>query len=198
MTVRRQYTIADLLNFPDDGSRYEVIQGELYVTAAPHFRHQAALNQIGSALTAWSMAGGGGLPLPGAGVIFSINTGVIPDYLWVSDERLPLILIDPATGEQDGTFHAAPDLVVEILSPGRENEERDRETKLSLYSRRGVREYWLIDYRQRTVVVYRRTNAAALELATTLMASDRLTSPLLPGFVLAVEQIFHLPGTLQP
>lgn len=138
MAIRTRLTIADLPNFPDDGCRYEVIEGELYVTAAPHFRHQAALSQINGAVTTWSAAGGGGWPLPGAGVIFDFNTGVIPDFLWVSDERLPAITIDPETGEQDGKLHEAPDLVVEILSPGRANEERDRETKPALFSRRTV------------------------------------------------------------
>lgn len=193
-----QFTIADLENMPEDGNRYEVIDGELYMTAAPHLEHQIAINQIGAALTAWSNASGQGLPVPGAGVIFAFNTGVIPDYLWVSDERLPAIIINPKTGEQDGKFYAAPDLVVEVLSPGRENEERDRETKLTLYSRRGVREYWIVDRALKVVAVYRRTAAAALELAATLTVDDTLTSPLLPDFALPVAQIFRLPKVVLP
>ena len=193
-----QFTVADLENLPEDSSRYEVIDGELYVSTAPHSDHQAAISQIDAAFVVWYNATGRGWPLPGAGVIFAFNAGVVPDYLWVSDERLPVVIIDPETGERDGKFHAAPDLVVEILSPGRVNEERDRATKLTLYSRRGVKEYWIVDRTLKTVEVYRRAAAAALELAGTLTVGDTLTSPMLPDFALPVEQIFRLPRVVMP
>jgi Uma2 family endonuclease len=200
MTTSYQFTVADLERMPDDGSRYEVIDGELYVTAAPHFRHQAVLFQISAAFGVWFNATGGrgrGLPLPGAGVKFAFNAGVIPDFLWISNDRLRAITVNPATGERDGKFHEAPELLVEILSPGPENEERDRETKLTLYSRRGAKEYWIVDQARRAVEVYRRTPAAALELAATLGEGDTLTSPLLADFALPVAQIFVMPPELE-
>ena len=86
-----------------------------------------------------------------------------------------------------------PQVVFEVLSPGKANEERDRETKLTLYSRRGVRECWIINRFTRTVAIYRRTAAAELVLTTTLTDRDTLTSPLLPDFALAIEDIFLLP-----
>lgn len=193
-----QFTIADLENMPEDGNRYEVIDGELYVTAAPHSDHQACLDQFIVALGGWYNVTGHGWPVSGAGVKLAFSTGVIPDLIWFSDERLPGAIINPETGERDGKFYAAPDLVVEVLSPGRENEERDRETKLTLYSRRGVREYWIVDRALKVVAVYRRTAAAALELAATLMVDDTLTSPLLPDFALPVAQIFRLPKVVLP
>lgn len=192
----RQFTVADLEHLPDDGNRYEVIDGELYVTSAPHFDHQSALDQLVWAFRGWHDESGLGWPISGTGIIFAANTGVIPDLMWISDERLPTVLINPQTGQRDGKLHAAPDLVVEILSPGHENELRDREVKLTLYSRRGVLEYWLVDRARRIVEVYRRTAVAALELAATLTERDALASPLLPGFALPVERIFRLPGTL--
>jgi Uma2 family endonuclease len=196
VTSQRQFTVYDLENFPDDGSRYEVIDGELYVTAAPHFEHQFALLRVTIPLGIWCESTGRGALVDGAGLIFDLNSGVIPDLLWVSSERLPAITVNPRTGQRDGKFHAAPELVVEVLSPGRENEERDRETKLTLYSRRGVREYWIVDRFTRQVEVYRRTPAAVLELAVILTAADTITSPLLPEFALPVEQIFRLPPGL--
>ena len=84
-----------------------------------------------------------------------------------------------------------------MLSPGRDNEERDRETKLSLYSRRGVREYWIVDRFLRCVESYRRNGNAALELVASMTIGDNITLPLLPGFAPPVEQIFHLPQALQ-
>jgi len=196
LTGERQFTVADLENFPDDGNRYEVIDGELYVTTAPHFEHQFALNQVGVALTAWSNATGLGWTFPGVGVIFAANAGVVPDLIWISAERLSVITDNPRTGRRDGKFYAAPDLVVEVLSPGRDNEARDREIKLTLYSRRGVREYWIVDRFTQRVEVFRRNAQAALELAATLTVGDAVSSPLLPDFALPVEQIFRLPEGL--
>ena len=84
---------------------------------------------------------------------------------------------------------ATDPLVVEVLSPGAENERLDRELKLSLYSRQGVREYWIVDWRARTVQVYRRQQTQ-LELAATLLGEDVLTSPLLPGFACPISRFW--------
>ena len=75
----------------------------------------------------------------------------------------------------------APDLVVEVLSPGSTNERRDRELKLKLYSRQGVHEYWIVDWQRHNLQVYRRSEAE-LHLVATLEDEDTLTSPNLPGF----------------
>ncbi len=66
---------------------------------------------------------------------------------------------------------ASPELVVEILSPGPKNEERDRNLKLCLYSARGVREYWIVSPMAKTLELYRR-DAGVLTLATTLYPED--------------------------
>jgi len=80
-------------------------------------------------------------------------------------------------------------LVIEVLSPGRANEVRDREVKLQLYSRRGVQEYWIADWRRHTVDVYRREDGA-LRLVATLSDGDTVTSPLLPGFASPVSSLW--------
>lgn len=79
-----------------------------------------------------------------------------------------------------------------MISPGRRNEERDRDVKLKFYSRRGVREYWIVDWREPSIAVYRRRQAK-LYLAATLMADDLLTSPLLPGFAWPVRELCASP-----
>lgn len=79
--------------------------------------------------------------------------------------------------------------MVEVLSPGPANEQRDRELKLSLYSRQGVQEYWIVDWQAQVVQVYRREQAA-LQLAATLFVGDVLTSPLLPGFTCPVDRFW--------
>jgi Uma2 family endonuclease len=78
---------------------------------------------------------------------------------------------------------------VEVLSPGSANERRDRGVKLKLSSRRGVSEYWIVDWQQRKVEVYRRQQMA-LQLLATLYAIDTLTSPVLPGFACPVVTLF--------
>ena len=72
---------------------------------------------------------------------------------------------------------------------GSTNEQRDREAKLKLYSRRGVLEYWIVDWRLHQVEVYRRAGMG-LELVGTLRETDTLTSPHLPGFADSLLQLF--------
>lgn len=117
------------------------------------------------------------------GVIFAEDDDVAPDVIWISHTRRVTAL------GPDGHLHAAPELVVEILSPGTTNERRDREAKLKLYSRRGVLEYWIVDWRTQQVEVYRREELA-LRLVATLYTTDTLTSPLLPGFACEGATLF--------
>jgi Uma2 family endonuclease len=91
--------------------------------------------------------------------------------------------------EDDGKLHAAPELAIEVVSKGWHNERRDREVKLKLYSRRGVSEYWILDWMSKKVEVFRRQNAE-LKLVTTLYVSDKLETPLLPEFSCEVSEIF--------
>jgi len=179
-----RWTIHDLEAYDlREGNRYEIIEGELFVSTQPHLAHQRVCRRLTVEISNWAERGGGGEVLIAPGVIFDAENAVAPDLAWVSAERLPLI-----EGE-DGKLHDAPDLAVEVLSPGAANTRRDRETKLHLYSLRGVREYWIVDGSARSIQVYRHM-AGALKLAATLLAEDELTSPLLPGFSLAVARLF--------
>lgn len=182
-TVARRWTTADLEDLPDDSNRYELIDGELHVTTAPHFWHQIVQGNVQFALDTWSKQSGAGLTVPGPGVIFSPADAVIPDVVWVSRARLPEIL-----GE-DGKLHAAPDLAVEILSPGTTNVERDRVTKRQQYGNWGVQEYWLVDRFTRMIEVFRLAEGA-LHLTATLGESATLRSPMLPGFACVVAELF--------
>ncbi|MBK9715503.1 MAG: Uma2 family endonuclease [Kouleothrix sp.] len=168
-----------------EGERYEIIDGELYVTTQPHFRHQATGDNIIVELGIWSRRTGLGRTFQAPGVVFAEDNAVAPDIVWLSKERMPQVL------GPDGKLHDAPDLVIEILSPGKANEERDRDKKLALYSRQGVPEYWIVDWRAETVEIYRRQEAQ-LQLDQTLKSGDQITSPLLPGFACAVDRFFEL------
>ena len=178
-----QWTTADLELFPQDGKRYEIIDGELFVTTAPHWYHQRTCGNIYQALNIWSQTTNLGQASLAAGIIFTDTDNVIPDVLWVSNERLTAILDDA------GHLTAAPELAVEVLSPGTEQIRRDRELKLKLYSIKGVREYWIVDWRSQQVEIYQRDNAILVQTAT-LFATNTLTSPLLPNFNCPVSQFF--------
>jgi Uma2 family endonuclease len=178
-----RWTTADLELLPNNGNRYEIIDGELFVTRAPHWQHQEVSDNICTELKLWSRLTGLGKAATTPGIIFTDADNVIPDVVWVSNQRLATLLDD------EGHLTGAPELVVEVLSAGAEGERRDKEVKLKLYSSRGVQEYWIVDWRLQQIEVYRREKAT-LVLAVTLFASDEITSPLLPGFSCTVGRLF--------
>ena len=183
VTETMRWTTQDLELLPDDGRRYEILDGELLVTRAPHWGHQETCGNIYAALKAWSRTTGLGKAAINPGIIFTDADNVIPDVVWATHERLAVLL------DEAGHLTAAPELVVEVLSPGAENDRRDRDLKLRLYSSRGVQEYWIVDWQLQQVEVYRRQEGK-LGLVATLLVPDTITSPLLPDFSCAVEQFF--------
>lgn len=142
-----QITWQDVQQMPDDGNRYEAIEGELYMTPAPTVRHQRISGRLEWALKELLVDPGRGelLHAP-VGVEFpATSEGVQPDILFVSRGRRGIVAEDWLRG--------APDLVVEILSPT--TAHRDRGVKLRLYERQGVAEYWIVDPEAEAVEVWR-------------------------------------------
>lgn len=183
MDTALRWTSADLAVLPDDGKRYEIIDGELYISRRPHWHHQRTCVKLLAALEAWSVQTGAGEANLAPGVIFAEDDDVAPDVVWISHARRATAL------GTDGHLHAAPELVIEVLSPGVTNERCDREAKLKLYSRHGVLEYWIVGWRTQQVEVHRRQDLA-LRLVATLYPADTLTSPLLPDFACEVVTLF--------
>ena len=183
-TAGIRWTTSDLeLLTNDEGKRYEIIDGELFVTRSPHFRHQDASGNIYFELQVWSKTTSNGKAIFTPGIIFTDVDNVEPDLVWISNKRLATLLDD------SGHLTGAPELVIEVLSPGINNERRDKEAKLKLYSSQGVQEYWIVSWQLKTVEVYRREDLR-LKLVATLLESDILTSPLLSGFNCQVEKFF--------
>lgn len=180
---RVRWSIADLELFPEDGKRYEIINGELFVTRARNWKHQEVLGNVYSVLKDWSRKTGLGRSAVAPGIIFSATDSVIPDVVWASNQRLEECL------DQSGHLTDAPELVIEVLSKGVKDKQRDLELKRKLYSIQGVQEYWILNYQQQQIKVYRREQAV-LELTVTLLAEDTLTSPLLPEFSCVVRELF--------
>jgi Uma2 family endonuclease len=175
-------TIADLEATPDDGNRYELIDGEIFVSRAPSYFHQSVLMNIAFAFLDYLRTNPIGKILPGVGVIFDDHNGVVPDLVFLTHERRRKIL-------GVGRLQAAPEIAIEILSPGSSNERRDRHIKRNLYSERGVSEYWIVDPENRAVEIYRR-GEGGLEFFASLRGADTVTSEVLPGFRVAAETFF--------
>ncbi len=185
MSSSLRFTMTDLEALPDqlDDTRYEVIDGELFVAEQPHWAHQYVGAALAAALETWNGPMRRGIANIAPGVIFSPEDTVAPDVVWISRERAARGLWP------DGKLHLPLELIAEVLSPGSANERRDREVKLKLYAREGVEEYWLVDWRTRTVEVYRRAGDRP-HLVATLTDADSLSSPLLPGFSYPVRALW--------
>ena len=177
-------TVADLDACPDDNNRYELIGGELFVSRAPGIPHQRVILNLEISLSNYLAEHPIGVLVPGAGAIFSDYDAVIPDLVFVRNERW----LQVVTGEK---FTGAPDLVLEILSPGAENRRRDLLVKRQLYGKYGVAEYWVIDGETRAVEVYR-LQKEHLESVASLSIGDEINTPLLPAFRLSVNALFKL------
>ena len=112
-------TVEDLEAMPEDGNRYEVIEGELFVSCAPGLPHQLIATNIVLLLGNYLKENPIGVVVPTPGLILERYSGVIPDIVFFSHERGAEIIANER-------LQAAPELVIEILSPGRENLARDR------------------------------------------------------------------------
>jgi Uma2 family endonuclease len=173
------WTTTDLALFPEDGNRYETIDGQLFVTRALSWIHQKAATRISTALDNWSETRQLGEVVQAPGIIFSDGDNVIPDVAWASKACLATSL------DAAGHLTAAPELIVECLSYGGNNAARDylrysfaeRQLKLKLYSARGVMIDWIIDWQRERVEVYER-RGNQLVLRETLQPGDTLTGPL--------------------
>jgi Uma2 family endonuclease len=182
-----EWTYQDYLRIPrgaDDGRRFEVIRGVLYVTATPTFPHQYAVGEIFSFLRDFARPRDLGLALVAP---FNIR---LPER--IADPLAPDVMFFRKGNEprdEGSDFQGVPDLVVEVLSPS--TRRRDRTVKLDAYRDAGVAEYWIADPRARTVQVYglNDTRTSYVELGRYEIGEEAVSS-LLPGLRVPVSEIF--------
>jgi Uma2 family endonuclease len=174
-----RFTYEDYARLPDD-RRYEVIDGELFLTPAPTPYHQLVKQRIEQFLLEHVESRGLGQVLDApCDVVLSRFDVLQPDIFFVSSGRLAVI------GEK--YISDAPDLVVEVLSPG--TRKRDRVFKSKRYARFGVREMWIADPDKKTIEVH--VNAEKSFRREALYAGDDvLLSPLLPGLEVPLARVF--------
>jgi Uma2 family endonuclease len=177
-------TYQDYLELPDDGNRYEIIDGELFVNPAPVPQHQRIVRNVCRALDRhFERVGGGEVLWAPLDIVLRDDRIVQPDVAVFVGERRQII------GPKN--VQGAPDLVVEVISPG--SRRLDEIEKRRLYERSGVTEYWIIDPELELLKIYRRTVAAFERVAEISMESGgAITTPLLAGFTLAIEAVFEL------
>ncbi len=136
-------TYRDLWHSPDDGNRWEIINGEVHVTPPPEVAHQTTVLNLASLLRSHVHKHDlGEVWVAPIGVVLEKPSGVQPDVIFVSKQRLHIV--------QDKGIFGAPDLVVEILSPSTAG--RDRGLKREAYERSGVAHYWLLDPKRHTLL----------------------------------------------
>lgn len=177
--TRRKRTYADYLETPE-GERYELLDGELIALSTPGIAHQdSSLNLSVELSVLRRRAGIGRVFAAPVDVVLSDTDVVQPDLVFVSNERAGIIT--------DANIRGAPDLVIEILSPS--TEERDRVFKRALYARHGVREYWLVDTRRKTIEQLL-LDGDDFRLAGVFGAGETLVSPTLGGYALDVSAAF--------
>jgi Uma2 family endonuclease len=181
-------TYEDFLLFPDDGKRHELIDGEHYVTPSPSLRHQTIVGNLFLALGKFLENHPiGRVWVAPLDVVLTKFDGVEPDLIYVSRERASVLTRQNIQG--------APDLAVEILSPG--TRKTDEVTRRRAYERCGIREYWVFDPELDLVKVYRLTGGKferVAELSSESLSSesdDVLTTPLLPELRIPLRSLFR-------
>ena len=178
-TTRVRFTYEDYLNAPED-KRYELLDGELIMVASPSIQHQRTERKLSTRVDGFvEQHDLGEMFFAPTDVILSDTDVVQPDLLFVSRERAHIIAHDAIRG--------APDLVVEILSPS--TARRDLTFKRRLYAKHGVKEYWQVNIDERRVTVLSLGNGD-YEVAAVYGSGETLTSSVLPGFALVIDEIF--------
>jgi Uma2 family endonuclease len=181
----RAWTYADLVALPDDQLRHELIDGEHVVTPSPNTGHQEISKRLFRALdTHVELKRMGQVLYAPFDVKLSLFTVLVPDLVYFTTERFARVV-----NEKHAT--AAPDLVVEILSPG--TRRRDKGRKRAVYDREGVQEYWIVDPEAQSITALRRPRpGTGLTDVTTLTvdADGVLASPLFPGLDIPLRDVF--------
>lgn len=178
--VRPRVSYADLERAPEDGRRYELYDGEVFVVPAPLARHQVTQQQIVQVLVAYAKQTGGFAVESPIDIVFSEYDVLQPDVVFFSAARRHLI-------DLDRVIRHAPDLCVEVLSPS--TAATDRGKKMQMFARYGVGAYWIVDPAARTIEVYELAGNS-YELRATGSGDALVTSGTLPGCSFRADSVF--------
>ena len=169
-------TAEELMNIDDDSHRHELIKGELLTMPLPKHPHGRVAAKLTIMLGQYVIANRLGEICAETGYKLESDPDTVlgPDVSFVAQDRID---------STDGYYPGSPDLAVEVLSPG--DRKARVEHKLSLWLEAGARSVWLVNPRRRTVVVISSTGERK-----TLHDTDELVDDTVPGFRIAVSEIF--------
>ena len=184
--TQRPWTYSDLVALPEDQLRHELIDGEHFVSPSPTLAHQVVLGRLFAALNrhVTSHRSGEVLFAP-FDVKLSAYTVLVPDLVYFTADRFARVV-------NDKHATAAPDLVVEVLSPG--TRRRDLGRKRAVYDRDGVQEYWLVDPAAESITALRRPGPGAglTDMRVLALAGGGvLESPLFPRLTIRLRDVFR-------
>jgi Uma2 family endonuclease len=179
--VQPRVSFADLERAPEDGRRYELYDGEVYVVPAPMPRHQRVQMRLVEWLDEYAESVGAFAVDSPIDIVFSEHDVLQPDVVFFGPARAHLVDLDRAIRD-------APDLCVEILSASTEATDRGR--KMQMFARYGVPEYWIVDPVKATIEVHR-LQAGSYVLAQRAAKDDEVQSAVIPNTALRVGRIFR-------
>lgn len=175
---KRLLTYEDLVQLPDDGNRYEIIDGELYVTPAPSRRHAEVVARLFALLFNFVRARRlGRVYTAPVDVKLARHRIVQPDILFIKQDRLSVFSPDAVEGR--------PDMVVEVLSPSTRN--RDLGLKARVYAEMGIPEYWMADPIAERFAISVLANGQYAEVAHEGMS---VRSTIVPGLIVDLDELF--------
>ena len=178
--VHPRMSYADLERMPEDGRRYELYDGEVFVVPAPLPRHQITQQNIVLLLASYARETGGFAIQSPIDIVFSDYDVLQPDVVFFTAARGHLV-------DLDRVIRDAPDLCVEVLSPSTASTDRGKKTQM--FARYGVPEYWIVDPVAATIEIYE-LDAGRFELRRTISGDDAVTSRTLPGCSFVASSIF--------
>jgi len=178
--VRPRVSYADLERAPEDGRRYELYDGEVFVVPAPLLKHQWAQHRVAEILYRYAADHGG---VPGQApldVAFSDYDVLQPDVVYFTSAHAHFI--DPSR-----VIRHSPDLCVEVLSPS--TAATDRGKKMQMFARYQVPEYWIVDPDAETIEIYE-LRSGTYELMVKASGDMAITSTRLPGLSFPAGSLF--------
>lgn len=182
---KKKYTYQDYLDLPADGKRYEIINGELIMAAAPYTTHMRVSKRIYNELLAYSQNETIGEIFYAPIDVYLSETNIVqPDLLFILKENSHIIT--------ERYINGAPDLVIEILSTS--TAYHDLIEKKELYAQYGVHEYWFVDPKRQCVEIYLNKDRE-FELQQRVEKDEAVASIILPGFQVELEEIFEMEST---
>jgi Uma2 family endonuclease len=179
--ARHPVSFSELLQYPEDGRRYELYDGELLELSAPIILHQLAMVRAAEVLRAYERTHGGLVVVAPMDVVFDEFNVLEPDVLFVVAARVHLLDVRQHV-------HIPPDVVVEVLSPS--TARRDRGVKMRMYAACGVREYWIIDAEERQVQIHSLTDSGWV-LAQNGVPGVEIASAILEGLRFDPTRLFE-------